>query len=163
MSKKIAYGGILLAVNIILLLLSNIIPINTLFFMGLASLIISIVIMEYGFKMGLVFYISSSILSFLVLSNKLHCILYLFTFGIYGLIKYLIEKDKPFYMDILLKLIFANAVMVALYLLLRTIVFIPMNIFTVIAFQVTFLVYDYVYTLFIDYYEKKLRKIMKLR
>jgi hypothetical protein len=163
MSKKIAYGGVLLAVNIILLLLANIIPINTLFFMGLASLIISIVIMEYGFKMGLVFYIASSILSFLVLSNKLHWIVYVFTFGIYGLIKYLIEKDIHFYIDILLKLLFANVVMITLYLLFRTIVFIPMNIFTVLAFQVAFLVYDYVYTLFIDYYEKRLRKIMKLR
>lgn len=163
MSKKIAYGGVLLAVNIVLLLLANIIPINTLFFMGLASLIISIVIMEYGFKIGLVFYIGSSILSFLVLSNKLHWIVYIFTFGIYGLVKYLIEKDRPFYIDILLKLAFANTVMIGLYFSFRTIVFIPTNIFTVIAFQVAFLVYDYVYTLFIDYYEKKLRKIMKLR
>ena len=55
MSKKIAYSGVLLALNLILLILINIIPINTLFLMGLASLPISIVIMEYGPKSGFIF------------------------------------------------------------------------------------------------------------
>ncbi|MEG1131544.1 MAG: hypothetical protein RSD77_04455 [Romboutsia sp.] len=163
MSKKIAYGGILLAVNIILLLLSNIIPMNTLFFMGLASLLISIVIVEYGVKMGIAFYIASSILSFLVISNKAQWLLYIFTFGIYGLIKYLIERDRPLFIDLFLKLIFANISVFALYFILKSIIFIPVNIFTICAFQIVFLIYDYVYTLFIEYYDEKLRKIMKLR
>ncbi|MEG1131588.1 MAG: hypothetical protein RSD77_04675 [Romboutsia sp.] len=163
MSKKIAYGGILLALNIILLLLSNIIPMNTLFFMGAASLLIAIVIVEYGVKMGVAFYIASSILSFLVISNKAQWLLYIFTFGIYGLIKYLIERDRPLFIDLLLKLIFANIAIGGLYFILKGIIFIPVNIFTIIAFQIAFLIYDYAYTLFIDYYEKKLKKILRLR
>ena len=59
MSKKISYSGILLAINIILLILINVIPMNTIFLMGLASLPISIIIMEYGPKSGFVFYIAS--------------------------------------------------------------------------------------------------------
>lgn len=163
MSKKIAYGGILLALNIILLLLSNIIPMNTLFFMGASSLLIAIVIVEYGVKMGVAFYIASSILSFLVISNKAQWLLYIFTFGIYGLIKYLIERDRPLFIDLLLKLIFANIAIGGLYFILKGIIFIPVNIFTIVAFQMAFLIYDYAYTLFIDYYEKKLKKIFRLR
>ena len=161
MSKKIAYTGILLALNIILLLLSNIIPTNTVFFMGLASFLISIVIMEYGFKLGILFYIASSVLSFLVLPNKAQWLIYVFTFGIYGLIKYLVEKDRPFYIDILLKLVYANLSILSLYFMLKGIIYIPINIFTILVFQFAFLIYDYVYTLFIDYYETKLRKIIK--
>ena len=55
MSRKIAYGGILLALNCIILLLVNIIPINTLFLLGLSSLPIAVVIMEYGPKAGITF------------------------------------------------------------------------------------------------------------
>ncbi|MDM8129558.1 hypothetical protein QUV80_13945, partial [Paraclostridium benzoelyticum] len=62
MSKRIAYTGILLSLNIILLILSNIIPINTLFFMGAASFIVSIVIIEYGGKYGAIFSIASILL-----------------------------------------------------------------------------------------------------
>lgn len=163
MSKKIAYTGILLALNIILLLLSNIIPINTVFFMGLASFLISIVIMEYGFKLGILFYIASSVLSFLVLSNKAQWLIYIFTFGIYGLIKYLVEKDRPFYIDILLKLVYANLSILSLYFMIKGIIYIPINIFTILVFQFAFLIYDHVYTLFIDYYEQRIRKIIKPR
>lgn len=163
MSKKIAYTGILLALNIILLLLSNIIPINTVFFMGLASFLISIVIMEYGFKLGILFYIASSVLSFLVLPNKAQWLIYIFTFGIYGLIKYLVEKDRPFYIDLLLKLVYANLIILSLYFMLKGIIYIPINIFTILVFQFAFLIYDYVYTLFIDYYEQRIRKIIKPR
>ncbi len=163
MSKKIAYTGILLALNIILLLLSNIIPTNTVFFMGLASFLISIVIMEYGFKLGILFYIASSVLSFLVLPNKAQWLIYVFTFGIYGLIKYLVEKDRPFYIDILLKLVYANLIILSLYFMLKGIIYIPINIFTILVFQFAFLIYDYVYTLFIDYYKQRIRKIIKPR
>ena len=57
MSKKVAYGGILLGINLVLLLLINIISINTLFLMGISSLLISIIIMEFGPKTGISFYI----------------------------------------------------------------------------------------------------------
>ena len=69
MSKNISYSGILLAINIILLILCNIIPTNTMFFMILASLPVSVVIMEFGIKSGVVFCIASAILSFMVFVN----------------------------------------------------------------------------------------------
>ena len=80
MGRKIAYGGILLSLNCIILMLVNVIPINTLFLLGLASLPISIIIMEYGPKIGLIFYIGSTLLSFIIMSNKFQWILYIFTF-----------------------------------------------------------------------------------
>ncbi len=158
MSKKIAYGGILLGLNIILLLLSSIIPINTIFFMGLSSLPIAIVIMQYGTKTGAIFYMASIILSFIVLQNKAQWIMYVFTFGIYGLIKYLIEKGRAIFIEIILKLGFANLTIIILYSILKYMVVIPINLFTIISFQIAFIIYDYVYSLFIDYYEEHLKK-----
>lgn len=163
MSKKITYSGILLGLNIVLLLISNLISINTMFFMGLASLIISVIVMEYGVNTGVVFYIASIILSFIVMPNKSQWLLYTLTFGIYGLVKYFIEKGRPIYTEIILKLIFANLVAVILYLILKNIVIIPINIITIIVYQVAFLVYDYVYSLFIEYYNEKIKRIINIK
>ena len=163
MSKKMAYSGILLGLNIVLLLISNLISINTMFFMGLASLIISVIVMEYGVNTGVVFYIASIILSFVVMPNKAQWLLYTLTFGIYGLVKYFIEKGRSIYIEVILKLIFANLVAVILYLILKNIVIIPINIITIIVYQVAFLVYDYVYSLFIEYYNEKIKRIINIK
>lgn len=163
MSKKIAYSGILLAVNILLLLMTNIIPINTMFLMGLSSLPISIIIMEYRVKTGIVFYIASVILSFIIIQNKVQWVMYVLTFGVYGLIKYFIERGRPVYVELLLKLCFANIVLIVLCILLKTLVVIPINIITILGFQLAFVIYDYVYSLFIDYYNEKLKKLMNIK
>ena len=161
MSRKIAYSGILLAINLILLLLINVIPINTLFLMGLASLPIAIIIMEYGPKSGFVFYIASVILGFIVINSKFQWVLNTFTFGIYGLIKFIIEQDRPIYIEYILKLSYANITLVVLYFIVRQFIFIPQKWYLVILFEIVFLVYDYVYSLFIDYYNEKLNKYFK--
>lgn len=163
MSKKVAYSGILLGVHTILLILINIIPMNTLFIMGIASLIISIIIMEFGPKSGVVFYLASIILSFLVINNKAHWVLYNLTFGVYGLIKYIIEQDRSIYLEYILKIIFANILLMITYFILRGFIYIPINILIIIAFQVVFMIYDSVYTKFIDYYETKIRKIINYK
>lgn len=160
MSRKIAYGGILLALNIILLLFVNIVPINTLFLLGLASLPIAVVIMEWGPKSGVIFYIGSVLLSFMIMVNKSQWILYIFTFGIYGLIKYIIEKDRSFIQEYVLKLLAANILILITYFILKPFVYIPVNIITIGIFEVAFIIYDFVYSRFIDYYNDKLRKLV---
>lgn len=162
MSRKIAYGGILLGLNIIILLLVNIIPINTLFLLGLASLPLSIIIMEFGPRIGIIYYFASIILSFLVMTNKAQWILYIFTFGLYGLVKYFIEKDRNIFVEYGLKLICANILIFISYMIVKAFVYVPVNLITIIIFEISFLVYDYVYSMFIDYYNKKLRRIIKI-
>ena len=161
MSRKIAYGGILLGLNIIILLLVNIIPINTLFLLGLASLPLSIIIMEFGPRIGIIYYFASIILS-LVMTNKAQWILYIFTFGLYGLVKYFIEKDRNIFVEYGLKLICANILIFISYMIVKAFVYVPVNLITIIIFEISFLVYDYVYSMFIDYYNKKLRRITKI-
>ena len=161
MSRKVAYSGILLALNIILLILVNIIPMNTLFLLGLASLPIAIVIMEYGPKAGILFYIGSVLLSFMIMANKAQWILYVFTFGIYGLVKYIIEKDRSFVQEYMLKLLVANILIIFVYIILKEFVYIPINIFLILIFEISFIIYDFVYSQFIDFYNDKFRRFIK--
>lgn len=161
MSRKVAYGGILLALNIILLLLVNIIPINTLFLLGLSSLPIAIVIMEYGPKAGIIFYTGSVLLSFIIMANKAQWVIYIFTFGIYGLVKYIIENNRSFIQEYILKFLAANILIIFVYIILKEFVYIPINIFTILVFEIAFIVYDFVYSQFIDFYNDKLRRLIK--
>lgn len=163
MSRKIAYGGVLLSLNAILLILVNLIPINTLFLLALASLPISIIIMEWGPLSGLTFYISSVILGFIVMTSKTQWLIYIFTFGVYGLIKYIIEKDRPIFLEYMLKLFFANISILILYLILREFVYVPINIISIAIFEIVFIIYDYMYSRFIDYYNSKLKNIIKIK
>lgn len=160
MSRKIAYGGIMLALNCILLLLVNILPINTLFLLGLASLPISIVIMEWGPKAGVVFYIGSVLLSFIIMVEKSQWILYIFTFGIYGLVKYIIERDRSFIEEYILKLLAANILIIITYFILKPFVYIPINLITLVIFEISFIIYDFIYSRFIDFYNDKLRRLV---
>ena len=160
MSKKIAYSGILLAVNLLLFAMLNVFQTNTLFLLGLASLPIAIVIMNWGPKTGFVFYLGSIILGFIVINNKAHWIIYIFTFGIYGLIKYLVEQDRPIYVEYILKLIYANIALVAVYFIVRQFVYVPTQWYLILLFEVVFLVYDYAYSLFINYYNQKLKHLI---
>lgn len=160
MSRKIAYSGILLSLNIIILMLINIIPTNTLSLLGLASLPIAIVIMEYGPKAGVMFYIGSVLLSFIIMANKAQWILYIFTFGIYGLIKYVIEKDRSFVQEYILKLLAANILIIFAYLILKQFIYIPLNILVILIFEISFIIYDFVYSQFIDFYNDKLKRFL---
>ena len=154
MSRKIAYAGMLLAVDTVLFLMVNLFQTNTIFLLGLASLPIAIVIMNGGPKTGIAFYIASLVISFIAMANKIHWIIYVLTFGIYGLIKFIIEQDRPIYIEYILKLSYANITLVVLYFIIRQFIVIPQKWYLVI-------VYDYVYSLFIDYYNEKLNKYFK--
>ena len=55
MGRKIAYTGMLLAVDVTIFLMVNLFQTNTIFLLGLASLPIAIVIMNWGPKTGIVF------------------------------------------------------------------------------------------------------------
>lgn len=161
MGRKIAFSGILLSINTILLMLINIIPTNTLFIMAISSFLISIIIMEFGPANGACFYIATIILGFLVITNKLQWVLYALTFGIYGLAKYIIEQDRNIYVEYTLKILFANIMAIIGYFLLKDLMYIPVNIFIIAIFEIAFLVYDHFYSSFIIYYNEKLRKKIK--
>ncbi|MGL5693864.1 MAG: hypothetical protein ACRCXA_07295 [Peptostreptococcaceae bacterium] len=162
MSRKIAYGGILLSLNAILLMLVNIIPINTIFLLALSSLPISIMIMEWGPLSGMTYYMASVVLGFIVMTSKTQWLVYTFTFGVYGIIKYIIEKDRHIVLEYVLKLIFANIAVFILYFIMKEFIYIPINIISICLFEVVFIVYDYMYSRFIEYYEEKLKKIINI-
>ena len=79
----------------------------------------------------------------------------------YYLVKFLIEQDRPIVVEYILKLVYANIALVVLYFIAKQFVYVPAKWYLVLLFEVVFLIYDYVYSLFIDYYNKKLKNIFE--
>lgn len=59
-----------------------------------------------------------------------------------------------------MKLVAANILIIITYFILKFFVYIPVNIITIIIFEIAFIIYDFVYSKFIDYYNEKLRRFV---
>jgi hypothetical protein len=160
-SKNITLGGIMIALSIIVLYLTTIIPINTIAILTLASSLIPITILKSDIKTAFIVYISTSILGFFFIPINF-VLFYTFFFGIYGILKYYIEKLKNLTFEIILKLIFFNSIFILITLLIGF----PLgNIDTkfpllliIIGTQIGFIIYDYSLSLIITFYLQKIHK-----
>lgn len=167
-TKRIALSGILLALSAITIFAATIIPTNRISLYALSSFFISIIIIEYGARYGWIFYIASSLLSFLAVRGNLMALLpFVFFFGIYGLVKYYIEMLNNLGFEYILKLLYFNVSLTAVFLLFKEFLLDSIKVplpwwLVIIAVEIVFIIYDYVYTLFIRYYRSNLKRILKI-
>ncbi len=167
-SKKIALGGIITLFSVVSLYLASVVPTNRLFFLALSSFFISAIVIENGSKQALLVYISSSLLSLIIIPNKLIVLPYIFFFGYYAVLKSLIEKANKLPTEWLLKLLSYNIAMYAVYLLTSKMFFdsitVKLPIWVVfIAMQIIFILYDYSFSLAIQYYNTRLKNRIKIK
>lgn len=157
-----AKGGLFSALSILLIYLSTVIPANRLFFLGAASLIIPLCILMLDLKYALLVYLVSSIVSLWILGPRGTVVMYILFFGLYGIIKFYIEKLQKLPIEIIFKLLTFNIFLVAIYFILRFMFIgqVDTNFYNYkyLAFfvsQFVFLFYDYVLTIFISYLKKR--------
>jgi hypothetical protein len=165
-ANYIAKGGIFAALSIILIYLSTIITINKLFMLGLASCIIPLSILMTNVKNTFIVYIAVSLLSLFLVPSKGIVITYILIFGLYGFVKYFLERSRNVPIEILLKLLFFNIMILLTYTLYASlfteVITINLPIYALIAMlQVMFIVYDFTLTVFINYANKNLIKKIK--
>lgn len=148
-SKKIALLGMLLAVNLIALYAASFIESNTLIFNLIGAVTIAIAVVETDLKKGMVFYVASFLLGFILIPNKVNIVTYLALFGPYALFKEPIEayfyKRPNKALELIIKLITMDILALIAYILMRNFITIPLNIWLILLSQVLFIVYDYVF------------------
>lgn len=71
-AKKMAFGGVLLAMTLLCMLLGSILETNTLFLLALASYFVGIVIREFGMGTGGAFYVAGVLLGMFLAPNKFY-------------------------------------------------------------------------------------------
>ncbi|ADL52875.1 hypothetical protein [Clostridium cellulovorans] len=168
----ISRGGILTALSFMLVYISTVIPTSRLTVLALTSLIVPIAILTTNIKTSLVIYIATSVISLMFLGLRGNVLLYILLFGIYGLIKLFIEKFKNLPLEIFLKLVYFNCVLLVLWLSaslftdvtgikLPEIPYIIPIAFVVMQF--IFIVFDYALTQGINYFLNKIYDKIKFR
>ena len=160
-SKYIAESGLLVALTIVLLYATSIIPISKFSILTVASCLIPISIIRTSIKNALLVYIASSILGFFLIPTNI-AIYYTLFFGIYGIIKYFIEKFKNIFIELIIKLIAFNLLLGITYLITKSFLGIISAEFSLwilwIIAQGSFLVYDYALTLAISFFLNRFHK-----
>lgn len=159
----IALTGLMMALVLVLLYLGSIMPaIDSTFyiFSGVAT---GIVIAEAGRKNGLMLYIGALLLGFFIVPDKSAVVLYGFIFGIYGFIKYYVEKLNGKLAQLGAKLVFILVDCVILWTFFRTLLLgeatmpTSMILMSLAAVVCVFFIYDYIFTLCIYIYRKKFK------
>jgi hypothetical protein len=160
-SKYIAESGLLVALTLVILYATSIIPISKLSILTVASCLIPISIIRTSIKNALLVYIASSVLSFFLVPINI-ALYYTLFFGVYGIIKYLIEKAKNNPIELFLKLISFNILLGIIYLITKSFLGISSPKFSLwillLGAQVVFLVYDYALTLAISFFLSRFNK-----
>lgn len=167
-TKKLTKSAILLAVMMIFLYLRTIIPGYQLAFYFLASLVPGIVVIEYGIKEGAIFVAASFLLSLIMPIDKLSFLLFYSFFGIYGIVKFLIEKISFRAVILALKIVYFTAVFfLNIYFGAKIANIVPSimleyNIWIVLLVAITvFVLYDIMYTSFSAFYVNKIKRYIK--
>ncbi|MBE6071095.1 MAG: hypothetical protein E7208_03945 [Clostridium butyricum] len=160
-SKHMAENGLLVALTLAVLYATSILPISTLSVLTIASCLIPICIMRTTIKNAFLVYIASSLLSLFIIPINIS-ISYIFFFGIYGIIKYYIEKIHKLPYEILLKLVIFNILLLIAYFIISNFIgnimlSSPLHLMFIFA-QIVFLFYDYALTLIISIYLNKIHK-----
>ena len=158
-SNKLAIGGISVALSLVILYLTNIIPINTLAILTIASSVIPISLIKTDIKTSIMVYIVTSVCSFMFLPIT-YSIMYIFLFGVYGIIKSFIERLHNTPIEIILKLVYFNIILIIGYFVLPSLLGnIKISLFIAfISSNIVFLIYDYALTIVITYFITKFNK-----
>lgn len=157
-TRIIAIGGVLTALTLVCLYAASFVPAIELTLYALSSIFIPAMMIETKGKGGWVLYIACSLLALLILPNKVGAFPYIFFFGIYGIVKYYIEKIKSPVVQIALKLAVFTAIMVIFYFFFYNLFFgvislpnLPILVLLV-AGEIMFILYDAILSLIITYY-----------
>ena len=154
-ASNVAKGWLLVALTLVILYAANFITFNTLFLLGLTSALIPLAIIISDVPTSIMVYAASAILSYLIIPDKTLWLLYTIVFGPYGIVKLFIEKRRSTIIEIILKLIYFNAVIAFTFFIYKSF-FMPNAelqysiALVILVGNIAFFVFDYVLTVFVN-------------
>ena len=163
-TKTIATGGICLALAVICLYFASFVPGAELTLYALASVFVAVMADERGVAGGALVYAGASILAFLIIPVKLGILPFVFFFGIYPLIKYYAERIHNVAAQFAVKTALFCCVFFVAYQFFRELFFKSIKLPDVsvwllaIGGIVMFVLYDFILTMIIRLYRRKVKR-----
>lgn len=171
--KQLTVSAMLVALGVIFLGIGSLLEVLDISMAVIASFCVIIAIIEYGKGTPWMVYAAISVLSFLLIPNKLPAIFFTLFFGFYPIIKEKLEGKNKIIRWVLKELIFnvCLAIIMLIYFLLffqGLSLSIPLSLPWVIVIAVIlcegiFILYDIALTRMITFYVIKLRNRLKLK
>lgn len=118
-SAQIAYEGLLTALSVVLLWLAAAVPTIGLGGCVCAGILPAVMLSKRKIRAGAIIYVSTMILSLILLPTKRYAIAYALFFGIYSFVKYAIEGFNNLPFEWFCKLIYAMITFVVLYFVVK--------------------------------------------
>lgn len=164
-SKVIAYSGIVSALSVVMLFLGSVIWILGYTMPLVSSLIMIVLIESVSKKSALLTFVSTSLISFILLNDKECVLLYVLFFGYYPLIRDKVNEIKPKFLSTLIKYLAFNAAMVLTQILCVYVFGIPFDdmfgkwgiLIFAVCLNLVFTVFDKLYTVLLKLYKIKLK------
>ena len=176
-ARDIALGGILVALTTIVLYATSILPISTLAILTIASALIPVCIIRSNIQTSIFVYISSSLIAFFLVPIIISFFYFIF-FGVYGIVKFFIERIRKEKLEILFKIVFFNIAFIIGFIIMQNVLGINIiaglevlmsrffdtsgrtiaSIILWIVAQPIFLIYDYAMTMIITFYMERIHK-----
>ena len=113
--RKIAYSSILTALAVVLLYIAGLLPAGRIAGSAIAALAIAACVIECGLAAGCAVYAVSSLTAALLVPDKLVVFLYIAGFGLYAVLKSLIERMHNLKLEFLFKFAVFNVILVSGY------------------------------------------------
>jgi len=166
-SRGVVYPAIFGALALVVLYLGTMVPTGVWGVAALAGLFPLAVVLSVGLAAGLICWAGVTVLAFLLLPDKFLALLFGALFGLYPIVKGLVERLRRLPLELILKLAFFNAALTALFLIMKTAVLgsLPAALGVVwalyLAGNAVFLVYDFGLTKLIALYMERIHRHRK--
>ena len=164
-TKKLALTGVLSAIAVALLLIACLLPTLSYTVAVIAGFAVAVAYLECGLRYALLCYTSSSILAVLLAPDKSVAFVYVFLFGLYPIVKSFAESRRSKLGEYSFKMLFCNAMLVALYFMVKLFATLPtvpdfpfIWLIVLLICNAVFLLYDYVFSGLITIYRHYTRK-----
>ena len=162
-TRAVTMCAIFGALSVVLLYVGSVFEVLDLTSAGIASMIVTLAVIEGGGGIPWMIYAVTSVISALILPNKYPALLYIFFAGIYPIVKCAAER-LPKLASFVIKLAFFNGVLTAIIFLATKLLGIPetdfdLGVWLYPLMNLMFLLYDYMLTQLITFYLRRLRRL----
>lgn len=166
-ASKVAYPAVLGALSLIFVYVASVVPSGNWGFVAIAGLFPAAAVISVSMKAGFLCWASVSVLAFLLIPGKFCALLYSALFGLYPMVKALVERLRKRAPEYILKLVFFNVAFTLVFLVMRTAVLdsLPaaMSVTWVlyIVANIVFLLYDFGFSKLIGFYIARIGRAVR--
>lgn len=129
-SVKVALGGVVAALSLVLMFLCSVIPFGTFAFPTFAGILLILLVINLGYGYAAAVYFVTAVLSFLLVTDKEAVLYYTAFLGFYPIVKSLIERIPSKVVQYIVKFALFNICIIAAFYIGLLVLSIPKESFT---------------------------------